>query len=210
MRKSRSIPIALVILMVPVAIYLKTLADVPDFEFQFTRNIPSKLSPDYLDQVFTSLRIWPSWIHAGQSAIRVDSEGVPLPKSEQVLLKNEFVRLKIDPKNGIARPFEITVQVMDYVPKKRLELRVLSDSKNRLTKLFDSLQWVIELTPNGSGSWIRGQAIAHTHHWRARILGKLVPTILLNQVFYPDLLVMAEINKPEVVYPDPDSQHGGM
>jgi len=87
---------------------------------------------------------------------------------------------------------------------------VVSDTKNSLTRMFDPLDWKIEFTPVPGGTLLMGTATAHTHSWRARIFGKFVSTILLNQVYYPNLMILAEINNPNVVFPQADDEHGSM
>ena len=53
---------------------------------------------------------------------------------------------------------------------------------------------------------IRGTLNGHTATSRARIYSQLIPSVFLNQVFYPNLLVLTEINNPLAVVPYPESQ----
>ena len=212
MSKSRRIKALLVsaVLLGCAGAYCASIADGPDFDIAMIRNIPSKLSVGYLDQVIGSLNTWPSWFHAGNTIDEVDFRGLPYPKSTQKIETHGLLRLGMDTRTGMRDRFDITVLVLEYSPGKKIRMRVLSDSKKKLTALFDDIEWEIDLLPQTTGSLILGTVRAHTRQWRARLFGKLVPNIILNQIFYPNLFVLAEINNPSVVYPDPATQHGGM
>lgn len=210
MRKSQAVLLALGFFCGVSALWLGSVARGPDFDIELTRKVPSRLSVDYLDQAWNLIRQWPAWMYAGVSADQVTETGSPVPKSEQKLKIGAYIRLGEDTKRGLHSRYSITVQVTEYIPRKKLSMRVIADSKNRLTHLLDSLEWSIELEPNGTGSWIYGKALARTRTWRARLFGKLAPKILLNQVYYPNLFILAEINNPYVVAPEADEQHSGM
>jgi hypothetical protein len=211
MRKSQIVLAALLVLGAPSLAYLISIARGPDFDIEMVRPIPSKLSVDYLDQAIGFFPHWPAWFHSGAKLTQVDASGNPIPKAQQKLQTQDYLRLGIDTQR-LRGKYDLTLLVTDYTPKKHLALRVIGDTKNSLTRLFDRLDWEITFEPKPDGTLIIGKASAHTHQWRARIFGKLVPSILLNQVFYPNIIVLADIKNPNVLFPDPadDPTHGGM
>jgi hypothetical protein len=221
MRKSQTTKIVLgtgALLLAFVGFQIYTVASGPDFDIQMVRRIPSKLSPTFLDQALNFYPHWPAWFHSGASLTQVDAQGNPIPKAQQKLQTGDYLRLGIDTKR-LHGQYNVTLLVQDYKPRERLLLHVVGDSKNSLTRIFDRLDWQIDFA-QGTGTdpktgqkietMLVGTASAHTHHWRARVFGKFAPKIILNQVFYPDLMILAEINDPDVVFPDAGDEHGGM
>lgn len=209
MRKSHLTWSILAVILAAIVGGAISVAEGPDFEIELDRKIPSNLSPEYLDKAVQLIRQWPAWYFACVGADQVNANGIPLPETEQKLEKGAFIRLREDTKRRLHGEYSVTLQVVDYVPE-MLRMRVIADSKNNLTRLFDPLEWTVQFVPREKGSWILGKATARTHHWRARLFGKLMPKILLNQVYYPNLFILAEINNPDVVAPQPEEQHSGM
>jgi len=207
--------LGLLVLIVPTTGYLIVVANGPDFDVEYRRDIPSKLSVEYLDKVLAGVHKWPTWFHSAVSADQIDFRGMAYPISDQRVVDHATIRMVLDSHRPHGKS-ELILGVLEYTPKKRLVIRVIKDSKQSLTHLFEPLDWMIELLPGdltspiAQGSVIRGTVKGHTHSWRARVFSKIASKALLNQVFYPDLFILAEINNPDVVYPDPDTQHGGM
>jgi hypothetical protein len=215
MSKLRWISLGLLAMLAPLSVYLLVVANGPDFDIEYSREIPSKLSVTYLGKVLGDIQSWPTWFHSAVQADQVDFSETPYPIADQKVVAGARIRLALD----VHRPHgksNLFLGVLQYVPAQRLSLRVLKDSKSSLTHLFEPLDWTLELTPvpgtqgKPESSLIKGTVKARTHSWRARVFGKIAAKALLNQVFYPDLFILAEINNPDVVYPDPDAQHGGM
>ena len=103
----------------------------------------------------------------------------------------------MDPGKALRKKFDLTVQVLEYKRGRFLHLKVLSDSSGRLTQVFDRIEWTVEIQPKpNGGSLIRGTAVAHTCHWRSRLFGKLTERIVMNQVFYPNLMKLSELKQP--------------
>ncbi len=68
-----------------------------------------------------------------------------------------------------------------------------------LIRLFDHLEWRLDFFPSPQGKEggvIHASAIAHTRHWRSRFFGRIAEKIVMNQIFYPDLVKLAELKQP--------------
>ena len=52
-----------------------------------------------------------------------------------------------------------------------------------------------ELRAKGFPSVAYGNAVAHTSHWRGRVFGTLTPRILMNQVYYVDLVKLGTFDR---------------
>lgn len=165
-----------------------SLARGPDQDLHMKRTIPSDLDPSRLDRNLSAVSRWPQWFFSLGTAKPITNE--------QTIAKGSRVILHMDPKKGPWKKFDLTVEVKDYVPEKALVLQVLEDSSGRLFKLFDSIEWNIEFLPSQKGSLIQGSVSAHTKHWKSRFFGRIAEKILMNQIFYPDLLKLAELKQP--------------
>jgi hypothetical protein len=176
----------------------------PDRELRFLREIPSSLDPERLDRNISAVSRWPQWFFSTAEVQLLNSEG----KTDQKLQKGSIVQLKIDPRKGERKRFLLTAEVTDYIPAQRLTLKILKDSTGRLNRLFDDMHWNIELVSRKQGSLIRGTITARTHHWRARLFGQMSEKILMNQIFYPNLIKLAELKQPFSM--DQTSQSAGL
>jgi hypothetical protein len=152
----------------------------PDFELTFIRQVRSPLSIDVLQQDLANTPTWPEWHFNVQ---RVESTPSTL-------------RLYLEPPKKEWKRFELDLQVDQKSPN-RIEAQVLRESKGRLEKLLSDVHWSIELlpAPEGQGTLIRGEARARTLGPKARMIGRVVPRIVMNQVFYPDLEALAHPQK---------------
>jgi hypothetical protein len=122
------------------------------------------------------------------------------------LQTGDILTLKIDPHKGKRKQFQLTAQVLNYVPDRLVSLKITQDSSGRLTQLFDEVEWKIEIMPqsqDASRSIIEGTVTAHTRHWRARFFGRIAEKILMNQIFYPNLIQLSEMRQPFSVDPAP-------
>lgn len=184
--------------------YCAFLASGPDTPVSFTREVPTLLPLETLSRSIEAITNWPEWFFNAGKIERVDASGRSFPTSEQKVQKGALVRIEILPHRGEHRGgFDILVTVREYVPGKLLDLEVLSDQSGRIIKLFDHLEWKIELARESSGIVIRGTELARTRHWRSRLFAALSPRILLNQVFYPDLMALGQFTQPKTpnLYP---------
>lgn len=184
----------LVTLLGAIAIVFVICANGPDRDLTLTRIIPCDLTPSHLDRQMSSLTRWPQWFHALKEA-KLDSPETstthPAP-----LKKGDILTLAMDPKKGEWKRFALKAEITEYIPAQGLTLRILDDSTHRLTRLFDRLEWKIELQPKSGGSFIHATVSAHTHHWRSRLFGAIAEKILMHQVFYPNILKLATLTQP--------------
>jgi hypothetical protein len=173
----------------------------PDFDLQFTREVPSSLDPNRIDRNLSSVSRWPQWFFStAEVSLSQDQQASP----NWLVKTGSQVQIKIDPKKGQRKKFEILGEVTEYEPSRKLQLRIKDDSSGRLNKLFDDIYWNIEIRPrpasnsgkNSEGSLIKATITAHTKHWRSRLFGRLAEKILLNQIFYPNVLKLAELKQP--------------
>jgi hypothetical protein len=174
------------------------LAQGPDRDLRFVREVPVEVSPQAVNLSLWTLSNWHKWFFSMASVQRVDLQGLPLPLSEQNLVAGAHLLFHVDPKKGKHRRFDLLVVVTQYVPGSRVDLRILSDSSGRLTRLFDPLEWHLALLPPNGATPLRVEGVqtVRTHHWRSRLFAALSERILMNQIFYPDLLKLA---KPQPV-----------
>ena len=162
----------------------------PDFDLQFSREIPSDLSSERLFRNISYVNRWPQWFYH-LDGVEGIHEGAPLRPGSLLVMK-------MNPHKGINKPFDLSAEVIRYVPNNQLSLKILNDSTGRMSQLFESLEWNIELIENlkGSGSLIRGTSRARTRNWRSRFLGRISEKILMNQTFHPDLMKLSELRRP--------------
>ncbi len=161
------------------------LSQGPDITLVLDRRFRSSLSPDRLSRNLSSTSRWPQWFHSLAQVV-----------GPSTLEKGSQLTLKIDPKKGPKKKFDLQAEVIESIPSRLLHLKITGDSSGRLTHLFDRLEWKIEIDPTEQGSSIHGIALAHTRHWRARLFGRLTEKILMNQVFYPNLIQLADLKQP--------------
>ena len=172
-------------------------ANTPDRDLVFVRDVPTSLDAKILDQAMSTIANWPTWHHMLEEAKIIDLRGLEYPAKDQVLTRGELIKFKIENPQKQWKRFELVAELVEYEPRKKVHLRLLKDSTNRITHLFSTLEWTVELMPNpsGQGTLIRGTAIAHTNHWRGRLFGIMAPRILMNQVFYPDLVKLGAVDQ---------------
>lgn len=183
-------------------------AQGPDLDLHFVRDVPTDLSPSRLDRNISAITRWPQWFF-NLEKVTMDhpTPSTQLTKSHpvshlitaldhQMIQKGSKVIFHIDPHKGLHNQFDLTAEVTEYIPGQTVGMKILKDSSGRLNRLFDSLSWKIEILPESHGSLIRGIATAHTSHWRSRLFGRIAGRVLMNQVFYPDLVKLAELKQP--------------
>jgi hypothetical protein len=177
-----------------VALGIGVLSRGPDFQLEFSREIAASknVTPSDVDRVWRDVRQWPRWFYSLQSVELIGSSSPWLETGKELALS-------INPGKGSHTRFTLHAKVVEYVPEKRLVLRVTHDSKGRLTRIFDRLDWVVDVTKPADGSdrmLLKAEARAQTGNWRGRLFGRLSNRILMNQVFYPNLFKLAKINDP--------------
>jgi hypothetical protein len=172
------------------------LARGPDFELHFERVSPSEAPESLILYAMNHLEKWPDW-HFDLRAVQVLPPTAPASGTESVLLQFE-------PKTKQWKRFELQARVRP-VSRTRTEVELTEDRQGKLSRLFQDVRWSVEL--QGPVRWaehtyprsLKGELTARTHHWRARLFGRLTPRILLNQVFYPDLQGLSRVDQPKAM-----------
>jgi hypothetical protein len=183
--------------------YCAVQASGEDQTLVFTREVPTSLPPETLNQSIGMVPLWTNWFYTVGQAERIDIMGRALPLSNQKPVQGALIRLEIQPHRGEHRgSFDLLLKVADYVPGKFVTLKLAQDQTGRITRLFDSLEWKIEFLPGV----IRGTETAHTSHWRSRLFAALSQRILMNQLFYPDLMALGQFTQP--LSPNPYPAYG--
>ncbi len=181
-------------LLIALSIGLFCLSEGPDYDLHFKRIIPSPLQVDQLERNLSSTTRWPQWFHSLDKVSRIELG------SEGEFKKGSRLKLEIDAHKGLKKPFYLIFQVDRHDTPGAFKLTLLEDSSGRLTRLFDLLEWEIEVKPSsiaqGKQSQIIASAFAHTHHWRSRLFGRIAEKIMMNQIYYPDLVKLAELRQP--------------
>ncbi len=188
-------------------------AHEPNLDLQFLREVPSSVEPSRLARNLESTHRWPQWFHSLESAQIKTSQPESLNgkfENFSEIRKGSRVLLHFDPKKALKAPFDLTAEISEYIPGKKLSLKIIEDSTHRLTRILDQIEWSVEILPGPKGSLIRGTATAHTLHWRSRLFGRLSQRILMNQIYYPDLMKLAELTQPFVIESGPQIPSPGM
>lgn len=196
MRNSKKVTVwgVVVLCLGAFVLYLAAVAQGPDRNLTLVRDVPSRAPVGVLAERVTDLKQWPSWFH-------YLDEAHALPDAKAPLQAGTDLKLRIDSHKTPWSGFELIARVEEYVPGSRFRLRVLEDSSQKLTRLFENIEWAVEIQPAGTGSRVLGTATARTRNWRSRIFGALVEKILMHQIFYPDLIKLAEFTQRDANSP---------
>ena len=201
MQQTRSKPYSLYLFLLFSAgfVLCVSLANGPDQSLSFKREVPSVLDPSRYERIIGAPNRWPQWFFS-LGSVEILGEGA----NPQPMHVGSLLQLNMAPKKLTSKAFALKVKITEYSPGRVLKMQIVEDSSQRLTRLFDRLEWKIEILPHPKGSLILGTASAHTSHWRSRLFGRLSERILMNQTFYPDLLKLSELTQPFST-PDPQS-----
>ena len=155
---------------------------------------------------------WPQWFYSLKS-VKILSQ----PSSPDTVVNNKNdptliqegtrLLLMMDPGKGLRKKFEVTARVSRFVPQQLLKLEIEEDSTHRIDEILGNLSWTIEFLPmppqdQSTPTKMRGITLiratvqAETRHWRSRLFGRLTERIVMNQVFYPNLIKLAELRQP--------------
>lgn len=174
-------------------LYCGHIASGPDYTLGFDRQVESRLPESRLVDAFMKVTDWPSWFSAVVKAQVIDASDHPLPASQQIASKGAMILLRVDSGRGLEKPFDLMLQVTRIIPGRMLELRVLDDSSGRLFHYFDSILWRLDLQQEDDGrTRILGNESVRTANWRSRIFGRIAGRIMMSQIFYPDLIKLAD------------------
>ncbi len=186
-----------VLLLGSIVLYLVSLSKSPNQELVFVREVPSTLSQIQIGKAIHELKYWPQWFFSLKEVKAVNSQGMDRPAEEQLSWVGALLKFNMEPPGKSWKRFELYFEITDYRPGDHITLTLHSDSTQRITRLFDHLEWKIELLPQNGGVLIRGTLKAHTAHWKSRIISQIaagsVQRVMLNQLFYPDLQKLAHL-----------------
>jgi hypothetical protein len=201
MRSKKRLIISLSALAVTLgpSLYCARFALGPDQEMAMTREVHSPLGTRQLDRSLSVLAHWPQWNFMLADATFASSPTNSAPAGKELVQTGSRIKLGVQPKNLKRRRFELLADVTKYIPQEELSMKLAQDSSGRLTRLFDRLEWRVELVPQKTGTLVRGVITARTSHWRSRLFAGIAPKILLNQVFYADLQKLAADAEPLAV-----------
>jgi hypothetical protein len=189
MRRPRTRLLLVVALVLALSTALtRWLARGPDTLLTFERVAHSEQAPEELSYRLENFQEWPKWFHSLSVAQALDGSSKAKP--------GQAVKLVIDPHKGPSRKFEILGQITECVPGRKLSIHLLSESSGKISRMFSSVDWDVELTPSND---VVGRERVRTQSGRARFFGRVAPKILLNQIFYPDIIALAAIAMPQPV-----------
>lgn len=173
------------------------IANGPDRELHFYRETTSSSSLPILSGALQNSALWPKWFYSLEKVTALAPNGEILPSPSPVIT-GSTLRLWLNDHKSPWSAMQITVQVLESHPQ-HIKLRVIEDSKGKLTRLFDHLEWEVQFKPSNlitaepRTTQITARAVAHTRHWRSRLFGALTEKILMNQVFHPNILQLAQL-----------------
>jgi hypothetical protein len=191
-KSARFLGISLALTFGVFGLALTLIAQGPDRELQFLREVPSQLDPERIDRNISAVSRWPQWFYS-TADVQIQN---PDKNAPHLIQPGSLLTIQIDPHKGERKRFQMKAEVLEYQPQKEIRMKILSDSSGRLTHAFDDIEWSIHLQPQGTGTLIQGKVRVHTKHWRSRLFGKISEKILLNQIFYPNLVKLAELKQP--------------
>jgi hypothetical protein len=174
----------------------------PNFEIRWDRNVPSTHTVEELSAALEDLSIWPVFHHSLKEAFVLEDPTQNQTQGSKILKNGSTLLYKIEPPTRPWKRFDMQGLITEHVPGKKLSLKLTDDSTQRLTRLFDTFDWSIEILPasedlkaRGYHSVIRGETHARTAHWRGRLFGTVSPNILMNQVYYVDLVKLGTLSR---------------
>lgn len=183
----------------------------PDLDLSFARDIPTPLTPERLDKNISSVARWPQWFFSLAKVTLVDSPNLKLVSKQNdssLIEKGSILKLEINPHKFMSKPFELTAEVMEYQSFHTLRLNILDDSSGRMTRLFDHIEWQFDFEATQGGAMIHARELAHTRHWKSRLFGRIAERILMNQIFYPDIIKLSELKHPFKIDDGPKTKGG--
>jgi|GEM_PF-696814 len=178
-------------------ITLISIARGPEKDLHFLRETESTTTLTLLSGALQNTAFWPNWFYSLEKVTRLTPDGQEVLPPTPVT-QDSTLRLYFNDRKSPWSAMQITAQVLEATPT-HLVLNVLHDTKGKLTRLFNHLEWEIELLPSSSTHdstpriRVIGKAQAHTSHWRSRLFGTVTEKILMNQVFHPNVMQLAKI-----------------
>lgn len=178
-----------------------------DRDITFVREVETELDSATLGRSLHVLHNWAHWHHMAADAQALNFRLEPFAYSEQYVSAGAKIRIGVEPRKQKWRRYELTFIAFRYEKDRLIELRLLTDSTERVTRMFENVRWTIELLPAPPGSppeaktRIRGTLTARTRSWRSRVLTTLAERILAHQLFLPDLEALGRLTRPQSLVP---------
>jgi hypothetical protein len=171
----------------------------PDFQVHFERQVVSQVPPQSLAKSVDHIINWADWHFNTRQVQATDATGMVYSAKDQTLMRGSLLRFSMEPPKKEWKRFFIQALVTDYEPGRLFTVRLVEETKGRISQLFSNLQWTVEFLPSKDGrtTLIYGRASALTLSRRARFFSRIAPRVVMNQVFYPDLERLARIEFPK-------------
>lgn len=177
--------------------------DGPDRELTLVRDYKSPLPLKTLGLSLYATVNWPEWHYHAVKAQAVDADSKALPMNFQFVESGALVRLELVPKGETRKRFDVLLRVKEHIRDKSLHAEWQWDSKGKIAKVVDSLEWRIDLIPQGERILVREQIWARTKGGRARWFARFAPQIFLHQLAMPDMEKLITLKRPSPVIPTP-------
>ncbi len=170
----------------------------PNFEIDWARVVPSELPVSTLAAALDDPKLWPIYYHSLKS-VRFET---PTGQATESIAVGNRVFYSVEPKGKEWKRFELTGEIAEYIPGKKLRVKLVDDSKKKITTVFEDYEWELsvgepsaDIRSKGFTSVASGAARATTATWRGRVFGSLFSRILMNQVYYVDLVKLGTFDR---------------
>jgi hypothetical protein len=183
---TRALPVILVL-----ALAAAFFARGPNFQVDWTREVPSKESLSVLSSALQDPANWPIFHHALKKVAFTEGGKVAV--------------FQIEPVGKEWKRFEIRAEVIPPRTGESFRFRLTDESTGKTTKLLDGFEWWVGLRPateteskHGYQTYVMGGASAVTKTGRSRFFGRFAPSILMNQLYQIDLVKLANYTANKV------------
>lgn len=178
-----------------LALYSASLAKTPEHELRFTFEAESGLEPATLGPNLQYPINWPNWFKGVERAEAVNALGQAYGIRDQVVLPESLIQLEVKPSSA-EKPYALMFRVVAFVPNEVMSLELVQDPSLKIRPYFKKIRWEIRISREGTRSLIQGTVSGQAMKWKTRVLGTLVPGLILPRFFYPDLKRLAVSSKP--------------
>ncbi|MBC7386561.1 MAG: hypothetical protein H7301_10440 [Cryobacterium sp.] len=175
----------------------------PDYQIQWSRQVPSKLSASELSGALLDTRNWTAFHHALKS-VKLYRGETPV-KNPQEIEKGMIAVFEIEPTGREWKRYRVRSEITEVVPGVKLGFKLLEDSTGKTTRMIDGLEWSVSVGENaydksaghsdlraaGYPGVAMGEAKAFTLNRRARFFGRYAAKIFMNQIYQIDLVRLA-------------------
>lgn len=168
---------------------------------QMKRTVESKLPVETVLSDLHNIHSWTSWFHDGKNVTLLTHDQTPTNLWEQA----ETLLVQIENPQKQWKRFDLTGKLIHAdldptLPIQSVTIQINSDSSKKMTALFENIIWKIAV--DRDHKTITGEVSATPIGTRGKILAWFTPKILLNQIFYPDIMKLSghiEKNNPSTV-----------